>query len=165
MTGSLGEAGRETARGERRELINNSICCPAWGSISPVSDCQCVWGGEAGSAARTILVLTARRTINGHNLISHYHHQWLLACRTQHNSIRQAGVWGWGAPLQVQGHLGCAGSVGLWKLWRARAKTQLTIAECRSRGYGECKGISWHGSKSRTKKGTIIWLHVSKYTG
>lgn len=75
MTGSLGAAERETETGERRELINNSICCPAWGSISSVSDCQCFGGGDAGSAARIMLVLTARSAINGHNLISHYHHQ------------------------------------------------------------------------------------------
>lgn len=102
MTGSLGAAEGETETGERRELINNSICCPAWGSISSVSDCQCVWGGEAGAAAHTVLVLTARRAINGHNLISHYHHQWLLACRALHNSIRQTVVWGWGAPLKFK---------------------------------------------------------------
>lgn len=104
MTGSLGAAGKEmeTSGGGGGGLINNSICYPAWGSISSVSDCQCVWEEEAGAAARTVLILTACRAINGHNLISHYHHQWLLACRAQRNSIRQTGVWGWGALLKFK---------------------------------------------------------------
>lgn len=61
-----------------------------------------VWGGEAGAAAHAGLILTACRAINGHNLISHYHHQWLLACMAQRNSIRQLGVWGWGALLKFK---------------------------------------------------------------
>ena len=119
------QRGRETETGERRELINNSICCPAWGSISSVSGCQCVWGGEAGAAACTVLFLTACRTINGHNLISHYRHQWLLACRAQHNSIRQTGVWGWGELLKFKVILGFVKAV------KSRSKTQLTTAEGR----------------------------------
>lgn len=112
MTGSLGAAEKERRRQEKGGggVINNSICCPAWGSISSVSDCQCVWGGEAGAAAHTVLVLTACRAINGHNLISHYHHQWLLACRAQHNSIRQTGVWGWGALLKFK---------VMWEVWES----------------------------------------------
>ena len=48
------------------------------------------------------LVLTARHAINGHNLISHYHHQWLLACRAAGNSFRQAAVRGWGVLLEFK---------------------------------------------------------------
>lgn len=126
MTGSLGAAEGETETGERRELINNSICCPAWGSISSVSDCQSVCGGEAGAAAHTILVRTARRAINGHNLISHYHHQWLLACRAQHNSIRQTGVCG----VEVC-HWSSRSFGRFVKAVKSWSKTQLTRAECR----------------------------------
>lgn len=78
-------------------LINNSICRPAWGSISSVSDCQCVWGGRGSSRSpQTVLPSSQQHaaSINGHNLISHYHHQWLLACRARRNSIRQTGLCG-----------------------------------------------------------------------
>lgn len=111
---------REMETRERGELINNSICCPAWGSISSVSDCQCL--RRRGRSCS--LILTACPAINGHNLISHYHHQWRLACRACYNSIRQTGVRGWGGLLKFKVMVEASESCGSWSKTQQNAEKE-----------------------------------------